>query len=191
MRVALAHGDVAAVDDVQIDVGLLVGNGHGVPPTVDDPSDIDVAPLPRLCDLSRPNTAPRVVDPIARVQGWGWGVPRTSREPDLAMRLILYMTSRDRHAAELEEFPILRVRNDVSPRWQLSRRLNEVGDAQLSGDRARFVDWPKHAGELEQIERRIGRAFRDLVIERRYRGAAQPIERSIIEARLHELLDDG
>ena len=137
---------------------------------IDDPADWDVAPLPRLCDLEQGAATPLVPASLAEVWGWGWGVPRNSREPELAMRLIMDIMSRDRHAAELEEFPILRVRKDTSPTWPVSRRLNEVGDQQLADGKARYVDWPKHAGEIEQIEQRIERAFRDIVIERHYRG---------------------
>ena len=106
------------------------------------------------------------------------------------MRLIMAMDSRDRHGAELEEFPILSVRKDTSPTWPVSRRLNEVGDQQLADGKARFVAWPKHAGEIEQIEQRIDRAFRDIVIERHYRGETAPIDCAVIESRLHKFLDD-
>ncbi len=181
--------ELAAFILVQIDVGILAGNGHGLGTRIDDAADLDVAPLPRLCDLQRSDATPVAPEPLAEVWGWGWGVPRTSREPELALQLIMDILSRDRHGAELEEFPILRVRDDVAPRWPLSRRLNEVGDEQLGHGRARFVDWPKRAGEMEQMELRIERAFRDIVIDQHYRGPAQAIDRAVIESRLHSILD--
>jgi len=123
------------------------------------------------------------------VWGWGWGVPRNSREPELAMRLIMTILSHDRHTAELEEFPILRVRKDVAPVWPVARRLNEVGDAQLANGRGQYIDWPKRAGMLEQIEQRIVRAYRELIVDRHYGTSEHPIDRAVIEAKLHEILD--
>jgi len=189
-REMLANRGLAAFIEVQIDVGILVGNDHTLPRQIDDGDDWDVAPLPRLCNLERADAVPLVPESFAEVWGWGWGVPRNSREPERAMRLIMDITSRERHAAELEAFPILRVRKDVSPKWSVSRRLNEVGDQQLGSGRARYVEWPKRAGEIEATEQKIERAFRDLVIERHYRGPSQPIDRAMIESRLHKFLDE-
>src|SRR5207237_2426915 len=128
-----------------IDVGILVGNQHGMRQVIDDASDWNVAPLPRLASLADTYAAPLVLEPLTEVWGWGWGVPRTAHEPELGMRLIMTILSHDNHAAELEQFPILRVRTDVTPTWAVAKRVNDVGDEQLGNGRARFVDWPKHA----------------------------------------------
>jgi hypothetical protein len=188
-RDMLATRGLAAFIEVQIDVGILVGNGKGLPRLIDNAADVDVAPLPRLVDLSRAEDVPVAAEPASEVWGWGWGVPRTSHEPDLAMRLIMNILSKDRHTAELEEFPILRVRSDATPEWPLARRLNQVGDEQLANGRARFVEWPKHPGEIEQIEMRIERAFRNIVVERRYHTSKAHIDRAEIERRLKGILD--
>jgi serine/threonine protein kinase len=188
LRDMLAHKSLAGFIEVQIDVGILVGNGKGLPQLIDDAKDWDVAPLPRLANLDRADGS-AASESRSEVWGWGWGVPRNSRQPELAMRLILDILSHDHHAAELEEFPILRVRKDVSPVWPVSKRTNEVGDAQLANGKGRFVDWPKRAGELEKIEARIDRAFRDIIVERHYKTEDHPIDRAAIESRLHKLLD--
>jgi hypothetical protein len=188
-RDMLASGELAAFIEVQIDVGIITGNNHGMPRRIDDANDLDVAPLPRVVDIARGDLASLVPESLSEVWGWGWGVPRTAREPELGMRLILNMLSRDRHGAELEEFPILRVRGDVAPKWTVSKRANAVGDEQLGNGRARFIDWPTRAGEMERIEQRIDRAFRDLVIERHYRSDTQVIDTQTIQAHLHAALD--
>jgi hypothetical protein len=73
--------------------------------------------------------------------------------------------------------------------WPVSKRVNAVGDFQLANGRARFVDWPKHVGEVEQIEARIDRAYRDIIVDRHYASDGRPIDRSVIEAHLHKFLD--
>jgi serine/threonine protein kinase/ABC-type glycerol-3-phosphate transport system substrate-binding protein len=186
-RDLLANKQLAAFVTVQIDIGILAGNGHSLRPLIDDPNDVDVAPLPRVIDLE--HNAPVVPRSLTEVWGWGWGVPRNSREPELAIKLILAILSKANHAAELEEFPILSVRKDVTPTWALSRRINQVGDGQL-GDRARFIDWPRRAGAAEELETRVENAFRDVILERHYRIGTKRIDRAEIEARLHRFLDD-
>jgi serine/threonine protein kinase/ABC-type glycerol-3-phosphate transport system substrate-binding protein len=189
LRDLLAHKSLGAFIEVQVDLGILVGNGKALPRLIDEATDWDVAPLPRLAGLDRANGR-AAEESRSEVWGWGWGVPRNSRQPELAMRLILDILSRDRHAAELEEFTILRVRKDVSPVWQPAKRVNDVGDAQLANGKGRFVDWPKRAGEIENIEARIDRAYRDLIVERHYRSNDHPIDRAVIEQRLHKFLDE-
>ena len=116
---------LGAFIQVQIDVGLFVGNGHGLPKMIDDPNDWNAAPLPRLIGLERAGAVP-ASESRSEVWGWGWGVPRNSREPELAMRLIMSILSRDRHGAELEELPILRC-NDVAPVRSWSRGAQRGG----------------------------------------------------------------
>jgi serine/threonine protein kinase/ABC-type glycerol-3-phosphate transport system substrate-binding protein len=188
LRDMLAHKALAAFIEVQIDVGILVGNGKGLPQLIDDPKDWDVAPLPRLASLDRADGT-AASESRSEVWGWGWGVPRNSRQPELAMRLILDILSQDRHAAELEQFTILRVRKDTTPAWQPSKRVNDVGDIQLANGKGRFVDWPKRPGEIEKIEARIDRAYRDIIVDRRYKGPDGTIDRALIETRLHKFLD--
>jgi serine/threonine protein kinase len=190
VREMLASGALAAFIENQIDVGILVGNGEGMPTLIDDTNDWDVAPLPRIADLQRNERAPLNPESLSEVSGWGWGVPRNSRQPELAMRLILDILSRENHAAELERFPILRVRNDITPTWSVSKRVNEVGDAQLADGKARYVAWPTRPRKVEVLHDRIERAFRDIVIERNYSGRDRVIDRGVIEDRLHALLDD-
>jgi serine/threonine protein kinase len=189
VRELLSNGGLAAFIVVQIDVGILVGSGRGLPQQIDNQNDWDVAPLPRVVDLAHAGTAPLVPESLSEVWGWGWGVPRNSREPELAMKLIMNIVSRERHTAELEQFPILSVRKDVQPVSPIARRVNEVGDAQFWNGRARYIAWPIRAGELEQAEERIERAFRDIIIDRSYRGVAVAIDRAKIEARLRAILD--
>jgi hypothetical protein len=61
-----------------------------------------------------------------------------------------------------------------------------VGDFQLAHDRGRFIDWP-NAPAMSVIER-IDCAC-DLVVERHYGSEGHPIDRTVIEARLHKFLD--
>jgi serine/threonine protein kinase/ABC-type glycerol-3-phosphate transport system substrate-binding protein len=187
LRDLLAHKSIAAFDEVQIDIGILTGNGHGLPQLIDDPKDLDVAPLPRLASLARGETTAQ--ESRTEIWGWGWGVPRNSREPELAMRLIMTILSHDRHAAELEEFPILRVRKDVAPEWPISKRTNEVGDAQLATGRGLYIDWPKRAGDLERFEQRINKAYREVIVDRHYGSADHAIDRAVIEGKLRQILD--
>ena len=188
VREMLASNTLAAFIVNQIDVGLVVGTDM-FPQQINDADDWDVAPLPRLWDLQRQDAAPLVPESLTQIGGWGWGVPRNSRKPELAMRLIMDIVSFEQHKAELEAFPILSVRSDVQPIQPVAQRLNEVGDQQLANGKARHVEWPRRAGEIEAIELRIEQAFREIVFERHYGAKGQTIDRATIEQRLHRVLD--
>ena len=76
-----------------------------------------------------------MLEPLTEVWGWGWGVPRTAHEPELGMRLIMTILSHDNHAAELEQFPILRVRTDVHVLAPGALPRQEVGKARRVWER--------------------------------------------------------
>ena len=80
-RTMLGQGELAAFIEVQIDAGILIGNGHGMPSQIDDPSDWDVAPLPRLVDLEQGAATPLVPASLSEVWGWGWACRATRAIP--------------------------------------------------------------------------------------------------------------
>jgi hypothetical protein len=180
----LGGGELAAYMANQVDVGFIVGNANATPRLIEDANDLGVAPLPRLHGLE-------LVGPSresgALITGWGWGVPRNARQPELAFRLALFMLTREHHQAEIERFPLLGVRTDIKPTGQLAQELDRLGLAQFRQG-GRLLAWPSRPGDIEQALRRIERAYRELIVERGYRGPGRPVDRARLGARLRELL---
>jgi ABC-type glycerol-3-phosphate transport system substrate-binding protein len=97
----------------QLDCFMLRGTKgkYALPGYIDDKSDLAVSLMPRATSLSD-DLAFNLRSSIT-TGGWLWGISSKCRNPQEAYRLIRHLTSREVQMAELENFGILPVRQDL------------------------------------------------------------------------------
>ncbi|UCB52486.1 MAG: extracellular solute-binding protein [Candidatus Zixiibacteriota bacterium] len=155
---AISSGEVFLCYLHQIDLFFVHG---GSDPTMtgylSDPSDMGVSIMPKgvSLELTEQGQPKREGGHLSNLYGWWWGIPVTSRDPELSYRLARFITSKENQIEECSRFGMFPVRKDVlddlaqafDERWKqevfkVSRRQFESGAKELP----RLKQWP-HVGK--------------------------------------------
>jgi len=96
----------------QLDCFMLMGTGeNGLNGFTKTPDDIDFAVMPQAASLS--GNEFMLANRNVTTNGWFWGIGRNSKDPQLALKLIMHMTSIENQKKEFEAFGVLSARREL------------------------------------------------------------------------------
>lgn len=114
---AIKNGDIFMVYFQQNDCfNVLEGTDESnMLPYVSDVSDVGIALIPSAVSFSLDEDGYEKITGVrvASINGFGWGIPKSSKEKELAYHLIQYLNNRSQHTRESIRFGSIPVREDV------------------------------------------------------------------------------
>jgi ABC-type glycerol-3-phosphate transport system substrate-binding protein len=162
----------------QLDILLICGSEQmGIKGYLDNKEDLGFAimPLGVSFELTEDGLVKRTGTRKAHTSGWLWGIPKNASEPDLALKLALFITGYKPHLEESKNFCLIPVRRDVhdalnadlKSNWKKNVYAKSTEQLRLNGEN--FVPKFKTLGDYQKFLNDYYDAFEEIIIKKRYR----------------------
>ena len=162
----------------QLDILMIYGSKQlGIKGCLGNKEDLGLAimPLGVSFELSEDGIVKRTGNRKAHTSGWLWGIPKNAPEPQLALKLAMFITSYKPHFEECKNFCIIPVRRDVHDALSVDLRSSWKNDVyaksieQLTLNGENFVPKFKALADYQEFLNDYYDAFEEIIIEKRYR----------------------
>ena len=175
----------------QLDSLLIFGSKKlGLRSFIKDRKDLGIAILPKgvSFELNHEGLPKRTGTRKAHTFGWFWGIPNNSPEPELALKLVEYITSHSSHLNECRNFFLIPVRKSVrnaltevlNTDWKAQVYKKSIEQFEING--GRVVPRFKRLDDYEEFLHDYYDAFEEIVIKMRYspQGHKGRVDRNFI-----------
>ncbi len=175
----------------QLDILLICGSEQlGIKGYLDKKEDLGFAimPLGVSFELTEEGVVKRTGTRQAHTSGWLWGIPINAPEPELALKVALFITGYKPHLEESKNFCLIPVRRDVhdalnadqKSSWKNNVYAKSIEQLRLNGEN--FVPKFKTLADYQKFLNNYYDAFEEIIIKRRYRleGPYARIDRAFL-----------
>ena len=161
----------------QLDALFISGaQDSGMQPRLKDVKDLGIALMPQgvSFELGKDGLPKRMGSRKAHTFGWFWGIPNTSPEPEIALKLAEFITSHENHLKECKNFFLIPVRKSVrdamnpvlNTDWKAEVYRKSIEQFEINGNH--LVPRFKTMVDFQKFLDHYYNAFQQIAIKRRY-----------------------
>ena len=161
----------------QLDSLFISGSEElGIKSHIKDTKDLGIAIMPQgvSFELRKDGLPKRRGSRKAHTFGWFWGIPKSSPEPELALKLAQFITSHENHLRECKNFFLIPVRKSVreameavlNTDWKKEVCRKSIEQFEINGHH--LVPRFKTMVDFQKFLARYYNAFEQITIKKRY-----------------------
>jgi ABC-type glycerol-3-phosphate transport system substrate-binding protein len=189
MYEVMARGEAHLLRTHSLGVRLLASEAH-----LGTDEDLGLAVMPQgvSFELDQAGRPARSGTRRSTINGWLWGVPASTRDPLRSVRLARYLSDTAQQQSEVDEFSVLPVRHGVTLRGEgIAGRIGPVFARQLELSGGVMEPRGTTVEQAQGLQNDAIRAWRNIVVERGYRGSdEEPIDVDAIRRHLEEIFSE-
>jgi ABC-type glycerol-3-phosphate transport system substrate-binding protein len=153
---------------------------------------ISIMPLGVSFELTDNGLPKRIGSRKAHIFGWFWGIPKNSPEQELAFKLARFITNKENHLRECQNFYLLSRRNDVSDALKENERKDWQSEVYTKSHEQFLINDDQFVPRFKTLElyqeflEKYYNAFEHIVMKKRYSppNAERRVDRNFIRENL-------